>query len=178
MTGARVAVEPALPRGRHGLPKGEIVAHQRERLLRSLGVEIRDQGYSSLSVADVVARAGVSRRTFYQLFDDKLDCVLAAHRAAASRLEWLVSEARATAADGPTGAAAGVALPEGSVAIQSSPERSAAPPPISGRTWMGMCGSMAPASNQSVSGAPLASNQRAAKRPTAIPKVGAVPAGG
>ncbi len=109
MSGARVAVERALPRGRHGLPKGEIVAHQRDRLLRAVAVEIRDQGYSSLSVADVVARAGVSRRTFYQLFEDKLDCVLAAHRAAASRLEWLISEAYATAADGPSGAAAAVA---------------------------------------------------------------------
>ena len=104
-----MAVEPGLPRGRHGIPKEEVVAHQRDRLLRAVAIEIREQGYASLSVADVVSRAGVSRRTFYQLFEDKLDCVLAAHRAAAARLEWLIAEACGTAGGGPGGAAAAIA---------------------------------------------------------------------
>ena len=40
------------------------------------------KGYAATSVADIIERAGVSRTTFYQLFDDKLDCFLAACRMA------------------------------------------------------------------------------------------------
>lgn len=35
-------------------------------------------GYAATSVADIIGRAKVSRATFYQLFDDKADCFLAA----------------------------------------------------------------------------------------------------
>jgi AcrR family transcriptional regulator len=35
-----------------------------------------DRGLASLSVADIVARSGVSRRTFYEQFSDREDCVL------------------------------------------------------------------------------------------------------
>ncbi len=35
-------------------------------------------GYVGTSVADIIGRAGVSRETFYRLYDDKLDCFLAA----------------------------------------------------------------------------------------------------
>jgi AcrR family transcriptional regulator len=39
---------------------------------------VAGEGYPSVSVADVVSRAGVSRATFYELFSDKQDCFLAA----------------------------------------------------------------------------------------------------
>jgi AcrR family transcriptional regulator len=42
-----------------------------------------------MTVSDVVARAGVSRRTFYEHFDDKLDCFLSAYK---TRAEALVRE--------------------------------------------------------------------------------------
>ena len=43
-------------------------------------VEVCDErrGVGNVSVAHVVARAGVSRRTFYELFEDREDCFLAA----------------------------------------------------------------------------------------------------
>ena len=40
--------------------------------------EMAENGYVRTSVASVLKRAGVSRRTFYELFDDKLDCFLSA----------------------------------------------------------------------------------------------------
>jgi AcrR family transcriptional regulator len=39
---------------------------------------MHDKGYVGTPVADVLKRAGVSRETFYQLFDSKLGCFLAA----------------------------------------------------------------------------------------------------
>jgi AcrR family transcriptional regulator len=85
-----------LPRGRHALPQDVVVAHQRERLLDAAVDAIADEGYAELTVRDLIVRAGVSRRTFYQLFEDKLDCVFAAHERAAARLsEALVGACRA-----------------------------------------------------------------------------------
>jgi len=40
--------------------------------------EISERGAANVSVAHVVARSGVSRRTFYEIFDDREDCFLAA----------------------------------------------------------------------------------------------------
>jgi AcrR family transcriptional regulator len=39
---------------------------------------VAEQGYAATSVADVIARAGVSRKTFYEHFADKQACFLAA----------------------------------------------------------------------------------------------------
>jgi AcrR family transcriptional regulator len=38
----------------------------------------RERGAGSVTVAHIVARSGVSRRTFYELFEDREDCLLAA----------------------------------------------------------------------------------------------------
>jgi len=40
---------------------------------------VGEKGYTSASIADVVARAGVSRRTFYEHFADKEECFIAAY---------------------------------------------------------------------------------------------------
>ena len=37
------------------------------------------RGYAGTSVADIVRSAGVSRQTFYELFDSKQDCFLASY---------------------------------------------------------------------------------------------------
>src|SRR5215213_1816945 len=85
-----------LPRGPHALPQEVVVAHQRERLLDAAATAMAEQGYAVLTVRDLIDRAGVSRRTFYQLFDDKIDCVFAAHERAFERLsEIVVSACRA-----------------------------------------------------------------------------------
>jgi AcrR family transcriptional regulator len=51
---------------------------QRARLIAAASEVAVEQGVAKASVAHIVARAGVSRRTFYQLFADREDCFLAA----------------------------------------------------------------------------------------------------
>ena len=68
-----------LPSGRHRLTRQAVVASQRGRLLDAAVQVIADQGYATTTVADIVARAGVSRRTFYEQFPDKEACFLAAY---------------------------------------------------------------------------------------------------
>jgi AcrR family transcriptional regulator len=97
-----------LPHGRHGIPKEEVLAHQRERLLGATAVVFAEEGYASLSVGSVTAHAGVSRSTFYKLFDDKLDCVLAAQRRAFEALGQTIAWACAAEQDWPRGVARGV----------------------------------------------------------------------
>jgi AcrR family transcriptional regulator len=97
-----------LPRGRHGIPKQEVLANQRERLLGATAAIFAEQGYASLSVATVTARARVSRSTFYKFFDDKLDCVLAAQRRAFEALGQTIAWACAAEGDWPHGVGRGL----------------------------------------------------------------------
>jgi len=68
----------ALPRGPHKLPRSEILASQRLRLVDAILREVGERGYGATTVGDVVGRAQVSRNAFYELFADKQDCFLAA----------------------------------------------------------------------------------------------------
>jgi AcrR family transcriptional regulator len=52
---------------------------QRNRMIEAVVAAVAEKGFADATVADVVSRAGVSRRTFYEHFDDKLDCFLAAY---------------------------------------------------------------------------------------------------
>jgi AcrR family transcriptional regulator len=69
-----------LPRGRHGLPREQIVRSQRKRLLAAMVESTAAKGYEATAVADVLEASGVGRETFYELFADKQDCFLAAHK--------------------------------------------------------------------------------------------------
>jgi len=51
---------------------------QRIRILIGMVEAMHEKGFVGTPVADAIKRAGVSRETFYQLFDSKLDCFLAA----------------------------------------------------------------------------------------------------
>ena len=73
------APEP-LPRGRHRLSREDVSRSQRERLLAAAARVTAAKGYDSTTVADILAEAGVGRESFYELFDDRRDCVLAAHQ--------------------------------------------------------------------------------------------------
>jgi AcrR family transcriptional regulator len=75
-----------LPRGPHGLSRDEVEASQRRRLLDATTEMVAERGYVKTSVADILGRAGVSRATFYQLFNDREDCFLAAYRANAEMI--------------------------------------------------------------------------------------------
>ena len=83
-----------LPRGKAALPPEIVEATQRRRLIAAVAKVAGTKGFSELTVADVTAQAGVSRRSFYELFTDKHDCYLAAYRLNAqilidtARAEW------------------------------------------------------------------------------------------
>jgi len=58
-----------------------------ERLIDAAIVVIARYGYRQGSIARIVAQAGVSRATFYQHFEDKEACFLAAYRAVTERIQ-------------------------------------------------------------------------------------------
>jgi AcrR family transcriptional regulator len=61
-----------------GLPREHVSEIQRVRILLAMVEVAAERGAGAASVAHIVARAGVSRRTFYDLFEDREDCFLAA----------------------------------------------------------------------------------------------------
>ena len=75
-----------LPRGTHGLDRSLVAASQRTRLLEAVGRAVAEKGYAAATIDDIVRGAGVSKKTFYEHFSDKLDCFLAAYEAASDEL--------------------------------------------------------------------------------------------
>lgn len=75
-----------------GLERGQVFGIQRARLLSAAGQVACELGIASVTVAHVVERAGVSRRTFYEIFTDADDCVLAVLRDALERAQARVLE--------------------------------------------------------------------------------------
>ena len=67
-----------LPRGPHGLSRDEVQRRQRDRLLQATTDEVAERGYANTTVAHIIKRAGVSRATFYELFDGMESCFQAA----------------------------------------------------------------------------------------------------
>jgi AcrR family transcriptional regulator len=63
---------------------------QRARLLDAAFAVVAEQGYRRMSVRRVSARAGVSSKTFYDLFSDREDCFLAAFNHAVDLLADVV----------------------------------------------------------------------------------------
>jgi AcrR family transcriptional regulator len=70
---------PALPSGYSGLPRELVEASQRQRLIHGVTMAVADKGFAAATVADITDRAGVSKKTFYELFHDKLACFLTAY---------------------------------------------------------------------------------------------------
>jgi AcrR family transcriptional regulator len=58
---------------------------QRARMIDAMVESCRERGAARVTVAHVVSRAGVSRRTFYELFADREECFLAAFDDASDR---------------------------------------------------------------------------------------------
>ncbi|HXB65729.1 MAG TPA: TetR/AcrR family transcriptional regulator [Solirubrobacteraceae bacterium] len=76
---SKVAPTPALPRGPHSLTREEVATNQRRRLLEGMIDAIGDKGYAATTVSDVIRRAGVSRKAFYEHFANKEECFLATY---------------------------------------------------------------------------------------------------
>lgn len=83
--GARTAAqqlaagEDRLPPGRHGLPRTFVAENQRERLLNGVVEAVAEHGYNATTIGKITAAAKISRRTFYEYFEGKEDCFLAAY---------------------------------------------------------------------------------------------------
>lgn len=79
--------------GPHGIPRAVVHEVQRGRLLDALAEVIAEEGYLDTTVHKILKRAGISRRTFYEIFTDKEDCFLAAYQEAADHVIVLVQRA-------------------------------------------------------------------------------------
>jgi AcrR family transcriptional regulator len=93
--GSHTEVEPPGPihvEG-NGLGRQHVIDIQRARMLGAMVEQVSEQGAANTAVAHIVARSGVSRRTFYEIFKDREDCFLAAFDEAARRLETVVISA-------------------------------------------------------------------------------------
>jgi AcrR family transcriptional regulator len=74
-----------LPTGAHGLPREEVERDQRERLQRAMTELIVERGYQGVRILDLTQLAHVSRPTFYELYADKEELLLAAYDEIARR---------------------------------------------------------------------------------------------
>jgi len=81
--------EAIVPLGRHGLAPDVVAAHQRERLFHATVDLVAKRGYRNTSIDHIVKAARVGYVAFYDLYDGKEDCFLAA-------FDRIVSEAAET----------------------------------------------------------------------------------
>jgi len=75
------------------LPRERVSEVQRARMLLAARQVVAREGYARMSVARVVARAGVSRKTFYDVFENREDCFIAAFDDAIAHATRIVREA-------------------------------------------------------------------------------------
>ncbi len=59
------------------LPRTDSVEYKRVLLLAAAAAAVDEHGYGAVTVAHITARAKISRRTFYELFVDREQCLLA-----------------------------------------------------------------------------------------------------
>jgi len=74
------------------MPPEQVRRVQRERMLKAMTEVVARDGYADTTVRKLLAQAGLSRRTYYDLWEDKEDCYLDAYGEIAGQLT-----ARATA---------------------------------------------------------------------------------
>lgn len=84
---------PPLRGGPGGLSGGAVTEIQRGRMLAAAVQVVAERGYARMTVAQVIRRARVSRKTFYLVFRDRDDCFLAAFDMAVARARASAEEA-------------------------------------------------------------------------------------
>jgi AcrR family transcriptional regulator len=89
-----------LPPGPHRLERAEVVRHQRIRIHGAMVEAVAANGYDGTSVRQIIALAGVSRRSFYEHFANKQECLLATFDVIADSTIRRAGEAY-VASDGP-----------------------------------------------------------------------------
>jgi AcrR family transcriptional regulator len=82
-----------LPSGRHTYTPEQVARHQRERLIAGIAATVAERGFATTTVGGIAGAAHVSRRVFYQHFDSKEECFLAAFDAVIAHLLTVMSTA-------------------------------------------------------------------------------------
>ncbi|HEY8304673.1 MAG TPA: hypothetical protein VIG42_08825 [Solirubrobacteraceae bacterium] len=78
---------------RVGTARGHVTEIQRARMVAAMIDVVSERTRANATVAHVVARSGVSRRTFYEVFDDFEDCFLAAlDQSSARAAEYMLGD--------------------------------------------------------------------------------------
>ena len=85
--------EPPAARGRHAPPPEVRLPRQRQRLLRAAALEFAQGGYAGASSESISRRAGMSKATFYEHFDNKEDCIVALFDTAAETVGRSIASA-------------------------------------------------------------------------------------
>lgn len=95
--------------GRDALPPDVVAEHQRERLFGATVELVSKRGYRDTSVDHIVKTARVGRATFYELYEGKEDCFLAAFDRIVAESVAAVTDAVAEADGWPEEMAIGLA---------------------------------------------------------------------
>jgi AcrR family transcriptional regulator len=69
------------------------VHQHRHRLLEGMAHAVAAKGYAEVTIADIVREAAVSRRTFYEHFSTKGECLIALYEAASHNALKVLKEA-------------------------------------------------------------------------------------
>lgn len=85
--------------GSNGLSCHQVAEIQRSRILTATVDAVEQLGYARLTVAEIIGRARISRKTFYDVFSDREDCFLAAFEQALAEASLL---ARTACSQGPS----------------------------------------------------------------------------
>jgi AcrR family transcriptional regulator len=86
-----------------------IARSQRERLLEAAVRVAAEKGYGATTVTDLTREAGISRTTFYEMFEDKEACFLAAYEEVVDALVRRIAAAYEAEEGWPRRARAGLA---------------------------------------------------------------------
>ncbi|HEX8271691.1 MAG TPA: helix-turn-helix domain-containing protein [Longimicrobiaceae bacterium] len=79
--------------------EGGAAGGHRARLMDGMAAAVAERGYADTTIADIVRHARVSKRTFYEQFAGKEECLLALYAAASGRVMDAIAEAVRGGAD-------------------------------------------------------------------------------
>jgi AcrR family transcriptional regulator len=92
--GGTVSIKPPAARVRpRGFAGAQVTELQRNRLMAATVQMVDELGYARLTVASIIGRARVSRKTFYDIFCDREDCFLAVFERAVAGARELATRA-------------------------------------------------------------------------------------
>lgn len=79
---------------------GTTEAIARARIFEAVAQVVAERSYAHATIADIVEAAGISRRTFYELFKDKEECFIATYRTGCENGIAQIQAAQTTIPDG------------------------------------------------------------------------------